>query len=397
MSIKLMNQECQNRLRMETIRKNMTRMEELGLKEQAKSLMAQVQNNRGNQSKNKKKNVSGDDELYRPNQDMEHELDSTNEELPIPQSKSKDKSNAIQWKIRKMKALTRKAAMAKRRRNVDLASSHGGSSTPNHTLHQHYSTTREPVEMLGLEVEHLNHDKNDKENAEKDKPRRGPTMCYKVHGRSEEERLEITLNEHGQPVGPDDSTCNEFISFLGTIARKANILPLTVKNWPILRNEKKEELWDYVLERCMQNKENRLVGKEKNIMLHTSGPKSFARVRYKWKKDNKTTKNPSLAQMFIATRKEKLTKRKPGDLRDKLMTEIEKLDSEEEVESVISTIIGFDNKKKSRLNFHGRGVSSTQLKQKALMKEAEEKHAQEARFKLYKKIMRIKGNKIEGR
>uniref|UniRef100_A0A803MYB4 Uncharacterized protein n=1 Tax=Chenopodium quinoa TaxID=63459 RepID=A0A803MYB4_CHEQI len=266
----------------------MTRMEELGLKEQAKSLMAQVQNNRGNQSKNKKKKVSGDDELYRANQDMEHELDSIDEELPIPQSKSKGKSNAIQWKIRKMKALTRKAVMAKRRRNVDLASSH----------------------------------------AEKDKPRRGPTMCYKVHGRTVE-RLEITLNEHGQPVGPDDSTCNEFISFLGTIARKANILPLTVKNWPILRNEKKEELWDYVLERCMQNKANRLVGKEKNIM-HTSGPKSFARVRFKWKKDNKTTKNPSLAQMFIATRKEKLTKRKLGDLRDKLMTELEKLDSEEE-------------------------------------------------------------------
>ncbi|XP_021749445.1 uncharacterized protein LOC110715155 [Chenopodium quinoa] len=152
------------RLRMEIIRKNMTRMEELGLKEQAKSLMAQVQNNRGNQSKNKKKKVSRDDELYRLNQDMEQELDSTDEELPIPQSKSKDKSNAIQWKIRKMKALTRKAVMEKRRRNVDLASSHGGSSTPNHTLHQHYSTTRELVEMLGLEVEHINHDKNDKEN-----------------------------------------------------------------------------------------------------------------------------------------------------------------------------------------------------------------------------------------
>lgn len=44
---------------------------------------------------------------------------------------------------------------------------------------------------------------------------------------------------------------------------------------------------------------------------------------------------------------------------------------------MISTIIGSDNKKKYRLNFHGRGVSSTQLKQKALMKEAEEKHAQE--------------------
>uniref|UniRef100_A0A803KUS1 Uncharacterized protein n=1 Tax=Chenopodium quinoa TaxID=63459 RepID=A0A803KUS1_CHEQI len=205
------------RLRMEIIRKNMTRMEELGLKEQAKSLMAQVQNNRGNQSKNKKKKVSRDDELYRLNQDMEQELDSTDEELPIPQSKSKDKSNAIQWKIRKMKALTRKAVMEKRRRNVDLASSH----------------------------------------AEKDKPRRGPTICYKVHGRTEEELLEITLNEHGQPVGPDDSTCNEFISFLGTIARKANILPLTVNNWPILRNKKKEELWDYVLKALMKEAEEK--------------------------------------------------------------------------------------------------------------------------------------------
>ena len=71
-------------------------------------------------------------------------------------------------------------------------------------------------------------------------------MCNKVYGRSLEERLEITLNEHGQPVGPDDATCNEFISFLGTIARKTNILPLTVPMWPKLRNEKQDELWEYV-------------------------------------------------------------------------------------------------------------------------------------------------------
>uniref|UniRef100_A0A803MXA7 Uncharacterized protein n=1 Tax=Chenopodium quinoa TaxID=63459 RepID=A0A803MXA7_CHEQI len=138
---------------------------------------------------------------------------------------------------------------------------------------------------------------------EKDKPKRGPTMCYNVHRRCEEERLEITLNEHGQPVGPDDKTCNEFNSFLGTIARKANILPLTVKNWPILRNEKKEELWDYIMDELQ--------------------------------------------------------------------------DSEKDVDSVISTLIGSNNKKKSPLNFYGRGVSSTQLKQKALMNEVEEKHARE--------------------
>ncbi|XP_021724913.1 uncharacterized protein LOC110692224 [Chenopodium quinoa] len=72
-------------------------------------------------------------------------------------------------------------------------------------------------------------------------------MCYNVHGLSKEKHLGITLNEHGQPVGHhDDKTCNEFTSFSGTIARKPNILPLTVNNWPILRNKKKE-LWDYVL------------------------------------------------------------------------------------------------------------------------------------------------------
>ncbi|XP_021768714.1 uncharacterized protein LOC110733013 [Chenopodium quinoa] len=300
---------------------------------------------------------------------------------------------------------------------------------------------QQPTETaLGLSSRSDTHFENEIDGIEKS--RRGPTMCYKVHGRTEDERLEITLNEHGQPVGPDDDTCNEFISFLGTIARKANVLPLTIPKWPKLRNEKQDELWGYVTKhyivpieakrwvlqaigatwrrykcylkrvhfhkydndkmrlmdppkqvpktmfkellkiwndekyekRCMQNKANRLVGKEKNIM-HTSGPKSFARVRYKWKKDRKTTQNPTLAQMFIETRKEKLTKRKPGDLRDKLINELQ--DSEKDVDSVISTIIDSDNKKKSQINLYGRGVSSTQLKKKSLMKEVEEKHARE--------------------
>ncbi|KAL2923523.1 putative septum site-determining protein MinC, partial [Bienertia sinuspersici] len=98
--------------------------------------------------------------------------------------------------------------------------------------------------------------------------RRGPTMCYKVHGRSEKEHLEITVNEHGQPIGPDDATCNEF-------------------------------------------------------------------------------------------------------------SELQELDSEKDVDTLISNIIGSDNKKKCRFNLHGRGVSSTQLKQKDIMKKVEEKHAKE--------------------
>ncbi|KAL2938226.1 Succinate--CoA ligase [ADP-forming] subunit beta [Bienertia sinuspersici] len=108
-----------------------------------------------------------------------------------------------------------------------------------------------------------------------------------IHGRSEEECLEITVNEHGQPIGPDDATCNEFISFLGTIARKAHIVPLT--------------------------------------------------------------------------------------------SELQELDSEKDVDTVILNIIGSDNKKKCRLNLHGRGkVEEKQAKEvEAIQKDYEDKRQQD--------------------
>ncbi|KAL2933164.1 30S ribosomal protein S3 [Bienertia sinuspersici] len=129
-----------------------------------------------------------------------------------------------------------------------------------------------------------------------------------------------------------------------------------------------------LVQMMLHNKANRQVGKEKNFM-HTSGPRSFARFPYKWKKDRKTTQDPSPIQMLIATRKEKLTKRKPGDLRDKMISELQELDSEKDVDTVISNIVGSDNKKKCRFNLHGKGVSSTQLKQNDIMKKVKEKHA----------------------
>ncbi|XP_021758531.1 uncharacterized protein LOC110723483 [Chenopodium quinoa] len=99
------------RVRMERIKENGSKMKELGLKDQAKSLMALVQNNRGSRSKAKIKKVSEDNEIYQPNQDsdMEHELVSCGEELPIPHSKCNLKSKSIPWKIRKMKAVTQKS------------------------------------------------------------------------------------------------------------------------------------------------------------------------------------------------------------------------------------------------------------------------------------------------
>ncbi|KAL2897876.1 NAD-dependent protein deacetylase [Bienertia sinuspersici] len=57
-------------------------------------------------------------------------------------------------------------------------------------------------------------------------------------------------------------------------------------------------------------------------------------------------------------------------------SELQELDSEKDVDTIISNIIGSGNKK-CRLNLHGRGVSLPQLKQKDIMKKVEEKHAKE--------------------
>ncbi|KAL2906277.1 Homoserine kinase, partial [Bienertia sinuspersici] len=251
------------RLRRLRIKENDLKMQALGLHGKARSMMDRYQTKKGNKMATKK-NVIEEDEVYRP----AHNSDST-------------------FKMKKVspKAMAMAMAFKKRQQGFQLASS---------PIFKNGSSLQQCNEFLEL------------------KSQEEAPLCYNVHGRSEEERLEIT-------------------------------------------------------ERCKKNKSNRQVGKEKNFM-HTSGPRSFARS---------DLSDPSPVQMLIATRKEKLTKRKPGDLRDKLISELHELDSKKDVDTIISNIIGSGNKKKCRLNLHGRGVSSTQLKQKDIMKRVEEKHAKE--------------------
>ncbi|CAK8543115.1 unnamed protein product [Lathyrus sativus] len=49
--------------------------------------------------------------------------------------------------------------------------------------------------------------------------KRGKTLCRKIHGRKFKDRQEITLNEEGQPIGPDEKAVSELSSFLGTLGR----------------------------------------------------------------------------------------------------------------------------------------------------------------------------------
>ncbi|KAL2901876.1 UDP-glucose 4-epimerase [Bienertia sinuspersici] len=112
--------------------------------------------------------------------------------------------------------------------------------------------------------------------------------------------------------------------------------------------------------------------------MPTIGPKSFARVREDWKKERKTARNPTLAEMFIVTRKEKRTKRKPGDLRDKFICELKASSSlsttTSGTENAVAAIFNSKDNKKCQFPLYGRGVSSTLLKQKAILEEAKTKH-----------------------
>ncbi|KAI5397856.1 hypothetical protein KIW84_063611 [Lathyrus oleraceus] len=89
----------------------------------------------------------------------------------------------------------------------------------------------------------------------------GKTLCRKIHAREFKDRQEITLNEEGQPIGPDEKTVFELSSFLGTIGRSSDLCPLTFTSWIALvkfwEQHNIDPVWDYVNEKYNVPKEGR--------------------------------------------------------------------------------------------------------------------------------------------
>ncbi|PNY02620.1 hypothetical protein L195_g025934 [Trifolium pratense] len=92
-------------------------------------------------------------------------------------------------------------------------------------------------------------------NAETTKKRtRGPTLCLKIYARSLKQREEVTLDDDGDVIGPDDKTVAEFANFLGSIARNSDFCPLIYTNFKeMLKKEtkndhmdRKERIWRFV-------------------------------------------------------------------------------------------------------------------------------------------------------
>jgi hypothetical protein len=67
------------------------------------------------------------------------------------------------------------------------------------------------------------------------------TKKANIYSRVNKPKIQIPLNEHGQPIGPD---ATEFANFIGTLVRK-HISPKEL-DWRDVDEEKKLLVWDDV-------------------------------------------------------------------------------------------------------------------------------------------------------
>ncbi|XWS67479.1 hypothetical protein CRYUN_Cryun04dG0010000 [Craigia yunnanensis] len=77
----------------------------------------------------------------------------------------------------------------------------------------------------------------------KQKRGRGPTRCLFLNDLADGERIFVHINKLGQPVGPESSKLS---SFLGTIARNGHKAPLNFVHWRAMPDSYKEDMWEYV-------------------------------------------------------------------------------------------------------------------------------------------------------
>ncbi|CAL5189332.1 unnamed protein product [Lathyrus oleraceus] len=81
---------------------------------------------------------------------------------------------------------------------------------------------------------------------------RGPTCCLKIYARHVKDHREVTLDDFGEAIGPDDKTVSDLGCFLGTIARNADFCPLIYTNFKeLLKYEANpkchnDRIWKYI-------------------------------------------------------------------------------------------------------------------------------------------------------
>lgn len=68
-------------------------------------------------------------------------------------------------------------------------------------------------------------------------------MCRNMWDMRDGERIIVPTNMLGQPVGPEASKLS---TFLGTVARNGEMVPLTCVDWYSMPDENKAAMWQFV-------------------------------------------------------------------------------------------------------------------------------------------------------
>ncbi|KAK5794093.1 hypothetical protein PVK06_035294 [Gossypium arboreum] len=75
---------------------------------------------------------------------------------------------------------------------------------------------------------------------------RGRTLVKDLYGLNPVERVKVSRNSHGQPVG---SEARLLAGYLGIISRNANMLPINYESWHHMLDSNKNQALDNIKER----------------------------------------------------------------------------------------------------------------------------------------------------
>ncbi|PPR97360.1 hypothetical protein GOBAR_AA23303 [Gossypium barbadense] len=108
---------------------------------------------------------------------------------------------------------------------------------------------------------------------ESDGTRRGQgrTLLKDLYELNPAERVKVSRNSHGQPVG---SQAQLLAGYLGIIARNANMLPINYESWHHMPDSNKNQAPDNIKDRERVGTSSR----QKQKLTYTAGSRSFASV-----------------------------------------------------------------------------------------------------------------------
>ncbi|KAK5803102.1 hypothetical protein PVK06_030743 [Gossypium arboreum] len=191
---------------------------------------------------------------------------------------------------------------------------------------------------------------------------RGRTLLKDLYHLNPVERVKVSRNSHGQPVG---SEARLLAGYLGIISRNANMLPINYESWHQMPDSNKNQALDNIKDRERVGTSSR----QKQKFMHTAGSRSFASVAEA--EEISSGQKVGRLQLFEITHRKKdgspMTS-EAGEIMEKLKEKkaeyeaIASTDSSVNLENIdnriITEVLGLE--RYGRVRFQGSGVTPTQ-------------------------------------